>query len=251
MLGVFNKCVESHWRLTKMVFVMKRMLKNILWLAFCLIVVRASAAEIQSNAVHMADAPSWVTRVRVEKITDHIQMVLEWDIHRIEVIWHKDQAEFERVHGLGPVAVAVSLKKDNTIHLGPKVTSANFDPLLTHELVHIISFQKYKEAIPKWLEEGLANYLAKNGKVNYKWLAGKPFPEDVRTLVHPYSGAEDHIRYHYAASQALVEMIASKCDLTNLLRLSVGMKMDNYLETYCEIHDLNAEFHKWVKAHAR
>jgi hypothetical protein len=209
----------------------------------------SQAAEIQTNAVHMADSPSWVTRVRVEKIIDHIQMVLEWDIHRIEVLWHKDQASFEKVHSLGPTAIAVSLKADNTIHLGPRITSANFDQVFGHELVHTISAQKYKGAIPAWLEEGLANYLAKTGKVDYKFLASQPYPADVRKLTHPYGGSVDNIHYHYMASQALVEMIAKKCDLTNLLRLSVGEKMDNYLETYCEIPDLNAAFKKWVMAH--
>ena len=67
-------------------------------------------------------------------IIDHIQMVLEWDIHRIEVIWHKDQAGFEKVHNLGPTAIAVSLKGDNTIHLGPRINSANFDQVFGHDL---------------------------------------------------------------------------------------------------------------------
>jgi hypothetical protein len=210
----------------------------------------AHAAEIQTNNVHMAEAPKWLTRNHVEKIIDHIQMVLEWDIRRIEVYWYKDQASFEKAHSLGPMAMAVSRKNDNTIHLGPKVTAENFDTTFGHELVHIISSQKYKEAIPKWLEEGLANYLAKNGKVDYKWLASKPFPADVRSLTHPYDSASlDRIHYHYIASQALAEMIAKKCDLSNLLRLSVGMKMENYIETYCEIPDLNAAFKKWVNSH--
>ena len=78
----------------------------------------------------------------------------------------------------------------------------------------------------------------------------KPFPADVRRLVHPVSGSVENIHYNYMASQALAEMIAKKCDLANLLRLSVGTSMEGYLDTYCEIHDLNADFHKWVKSHA-
>lgn len=205
-----------------------------------------AAREIKTNSIYMSAAPDWVTVNRVDKIVNHIQMVLEWDIRRIQVFWYQSQPEFEKVHNWGSAPVAISRKNDNTVHLGPKVTSANFDPIFGHELVHIISFQKYKDAIPKWLEEGLANYLAKAGTVNYTWLANKPFPPDVRELVHPFNGAEDHIHYHYMASQALAEMIASKCDLANLLRLSVGRKLDNYLATYCEIKDLNADFKKWV-----
>ncbi len=206
-----------------------------------------AANEIKTNQIHIADAPTWLTRVRVEKITDHMQSFLEWDIRRIEVTFHKDEAEFERFHGLGPTVLAVSRKEDNSVHIGPRVGDGLFDATFGHELVHIISFQKYKGAIPKWLEEGLANYLAKAGKVDYKKLASQPFPTDVHELGHPFSGSEEHIHYSYMASQALAEMLAAKCgDLANLLRLSVKRNMDNYIDTYCEIKDLNGSFKKWV-----
>jgi hypothetical protein len=206
--------------------------------------------EIQTNAVHMSNAPKWLKRTRVEKIIDHIQMVLEWNIRRIEVTWYSDLASFDKAHTLGPLAMAVSRRSDGTMHLGPRVTTSNFDQVFGHELVHIISAQKYKDAIPRWLEEGLANHLAKNGNVDYKWLASKPFPAEVRNLTHPFASSMSTVHYHYVASQALAEMIAKKCDLSNVLRLSVGTNMDIYLDTYCEIKDLNESFRKWVKTKA-
>jgi hypothetical protein len=213
--------------------------------------VSASAKEVETNQIHTADAPKWVTMNRLDRIVNHIQTLLEWDIRKIEVKWYKDQAEFEKMHGLGKIVMAVSKKPENTVYLGPKVVDSNFDQTLGHELVHIISYQKYHTAIPKWLEEGLANYLAKMGTVDYKWLASRPFPADVRELDHPIKGSDEEIRYHYKASQALVEMIVgNKCDLTNLLRLSVERKMEDYISTYCEIKDLNASYRKWVTSHA-
>lgn len=216
----------------------------------CVFGFTLNAREITTNAVHMASAPEWVTRVRVEKIVDHIQRVLEWNIRRIEVFWYTDQSAFEKMHGLGPNLIAVARKQENAVRVGPRVTTANFDQTFGHELVHVISFQKYKEAIPQWLEEGLANHLAKAAKVDYNWLATKPFPSDVRGLVNPHSGTTEQAYYHYRASQALIEMIAAKCNLSTLLRLSVGENMDNYLATYCSISDLNQSFQKWVKSHA-
>lgn len=210
----------------------------------------AFAKEVQTNAVDMPNAPDWVTMNRIDKVVEHIQMILEWDIHRIKTLWYTDQAAFEKVHGMGRTVLAVSMRSQNTVHLGPRVNSSNFDSVFTHELVHVISYQKYKDAIPKWLEEGLANYLGKVGKVDYNKLAAHPFPKDVHELTHPFAGSEENIHYTYMASQALAEMIAKKCDLQNLLRLSVGAKMESYLDTYCEIHDLNAEFKKWVISHA-
>ncbi len=210
--------------------------------------LKVGATELQTNSTYSPDVPKWVTKNRIDKVTDRIQMFLEWDIHRVKVLWFSDQAAFEKAHGLGPTVLAVSKKSENTVLMGPKVTEKNFDQIFGHELVHVIAFQKYKEAIPRWLEEGLANYISKSGTVNYKWLASKPFPADVRSLTHPFSGDIDNINYHYLASQALTEMIAAKCDLKNLLRLSVGQKMDGYLETYCLIPDLNAAYQKWVKS---
>jgi hypothetical protein len=223
---------------------------RILFLAFVLS-FNLSAKEIDTNSVIMKNAPDWMSRNRAEKIIDRMQMHLEWTIRKANVIWYTSVDEFIKAHSLGPNVVAVSRQRDNTIHLGPKVDNVNFDQIFGHELVHIIFFQKYKEAIPQWLEEGLANYYSKRGKVDYGWLAKKPFPPDVRQLTHPHRGTVDDMHYHYQASHALAEMIAKKCDLPNLLRLSVGMKMDDYLKTYCEINDLNGEFKKWILARSK
>ncbi|HEX7673979.1 MAG TPA: hypothetical protein VF412_07405 [Bdellovibrio sp.] len=205
------------------------------------------AAELQTNSTYSADSPKWVTKGRIDKTTERIQSFMEWDIHRVTLTWYSSQEKFEQAHKLGPSVLAVSRKGDNTVLLGPRVNADNFDRIFGHELVHVISYQKYKEAIPKWLEEGLANFVAKNGAVDYKWLANRPFPKDVRELTHPFNGNQETLRYHYEASQALAEMISAKCDLRNLLRLSVGQKMESYLDTYCNIKDLNSSYQQWIK----
>ncbi len=231
------------------------MLKNIFATLFLIIsvlalAVVASAKELKTNAIRTTTAPDYVTLSRVDRIVDRIQQILEWDIRRIEVTWYKDQAEFERLHGLGPTVLAISRRNNNTVHIGPKVTSDNFDATFGHEMSHIISFQKYKDAIPKWLEEGVANFVAKAGTVDYAYLASHEAPKDVRDLTHPFNGTVDHIRYHYVASQALAEMLHKKCNgLSNLLRLSVRKSVENYLANYCEIKDLTAAYNKWVAEH--
>lgn len=222
------------------------MKKFIILLTFCF--SGAWAHELKTNALYMAEAPDWVTRGRLDDIVEHIQTLLEWDIRRINVYWYKDQTKFEKMHGFGPTVLAISKKSDNTVHIGPRVNDANFNGVFGHELVHIISFQKYKGAIPLWLEEGLANFLSKRGKVDYPWLAKHPAPDDVRNLTHPFNGSDDHIQYHYMASQALMEMIANRCDVENLLRLSVRRKLEDKLDTYCGIKNLTAEFKKWVQS---
>ena len=93
------------------------------------------AGELKTNALRMTDAPTWVTVVRLDGIVSHIQSILEWDIRRIQVYWYTDQSKFEKVHGFGPTVLAISRKADNTVHVGPRVTNANFDGVFTHELV--------------------------------------------------------------------------------------------------------------------
>lgn len=206
----------------------------------------ANAGEVQTNAVRIAQAPAWVNERRVDKIVDQIQKLLEWDIRRVNVLWYTDQEAFQKIHGYGPTVLAFARKSDNTVHVGPHVTDANFDSVFGHELVHVISFQKFHDAIPKWLEEGLANYLSGRGEVDYKWVASQSAPADIHELVHPFSGTEEHAKYHYMASRALVEMIAAKCNLSDLLQLSVGKKLESYLSTLCGIKDINSEFKNWI-----
>ena len=216
------------------------------------------AVEIETNSISMDNAPAWVKSNRVEKVVEQIQSRLEWDIRKVKVTWYSDQPTFEKLHGFGPAVLAFARQSDNSIQIGPRVTDATFDGIFGHELVHVILYQKYKGSVPKWLEEGLANYTVQRDTVDYKWLASQP-EVDVHTLVHPFKGysSDDvavHARYHYAASKALVELIASKCDLSELLQLSVGSskgshltKLETYLSTFCGIDDINVEFRKWIK----
>lgn len=211
----------------------------------------AQAKEIKTNAVTMNSAPEWLKRTRVEKITRRIQRELEWTVRRVNVKWFTNQESFQASHNLGPAPRAVTFRSNQSIHLGPKVNNENFDQIFAHELVHVISFQKYKESIPKWLEEGLANHLARKKKVDYAWLSKQPIPSDVRSMTHPLKGTREQAIYNYISSQALAEMLDKKCKLERLLQLSVERDMNTYIDTYCEIDDLTAEYEKWVKKKAK
>lgn len=221
------------------------MKKSSLLLSFFLFSTTAFSDEILTNNVKIPNPPAWLTESRVDRAATHVGNVLEWNIRRVTVYWYQSQTEFEKLHGFGPRVQAFSRPSDNTFHLGPQVTQANFEPIFQHELTHVIIAQKYRPAIPSWVEEGLANYVAKKGKVDYVWLASQPF-RGVTSLTHPFRGAQDS-QYHYAASTAVVEMIAAKCSLSDLLQLSVGKKMETYLSTYCNLQDIDGEFKKWIE----
>ena len=143
--------------------------------------------------------------------------------------------------------MTISTKEKSVIHLGPKVTKKNFAQIYGHELVHVIINQKYRGAIPKWLEEGLANFYAKKGKVDYKWLSRFPVPSSIETLSHPFQGDYEKISYRYMVSQALVEMLDKKCKIERLVQLSVERKMEDYIKTFCEIPDLSKALGDWIQ----
>ncbi|MEZ4751041.1 MAG: hypothetical protein R3B54_10595 [Bdellovibrionota bacterium] len=163
----------------------------------------------------------------------------------MRVKWYASQSQFAKAHGLGSLALAATDRKQQIIHMGPKVNEKNFDGLFGHELAHIIVIQKYKQAIPAWLEEGLANYVGEIDKVEFKYLNSKPYIPVV-SLTHPYRKGAD-TKYYYQASTALMKMIAEKCPIKDLLQLSVGKSIETYLKTFCEIPDLDAAFQKWLK----
>lgn len=209
--------------------------------------------DLRTNETLMHNPPIWLKRTLVEKVTDKIQYQLEWTTRQVDVYWYSNVDDFIKNHSLGPQAIAVtrSANDKTTVHLGPKVNKKNFSQIFGHELVHVIIYQKYRGAIPKWLEEGLANHLSKTEKVDYSWLAKQKFPADVTSLAHPLTGSASQVNYRYKASQALAEMLDKKCKLERLIQLSVERKMENYIKTFCEIDDINAEFKKWVLKKAK
>lgn len=230
-------------------------LKYSLLMLFCCFSVHtyADVSEIKTNSVHTINYPAWLNRSMIDRVADKMQNKLEWSIRRVELVWHKDQTEFENFHHMGPLVLALAKKSDSSIHIGPKVNEKNFENVFGHELVHIISQQKYKDAIPGWLEEGLANHYSHSNKVDYIWLKSQYHNQDIRSLNHPFGennqNTNDQVNFHYMASQAFMEMIEKKCDLSNLIRLSVKRKLEDKLNTLCGVGDLNKAFSEWVHSH--
>ncbi len=207
------------------------------------------AADFITNELNVYNAPAWVKRSKIENVTESVQAKLEWTIRRVNLYWHTTPQDYAAAQNLGAQAVAVTKVKSGvaTIHMGPLVNAKNYQQVVGHELVHVIIAQKYKNSIPSWLEEGLANYFSKKTPVNYKWLASQELPTSVDDFSHPFKGAPGRITFRYIASQALAEMLDKKCDLQNLIRLSVERKLEDYIARTCEIADITASFNAWVK----
>lgn len=206
------------------------------------------AEPISTQSLELQAPPAWVSAARVERVTEKVQNTLEWQARRVKVIFHTDEARFRKAHGLPGDILGFTREREQIIHLGPAVRTANFDEVLGHELAHIILFQKYKGAIPPWMVEGLANKAAGRNPVDYAWLGRQRLPA-VRALKHPFRDGDS--RLHYQLSTAVVEMLRKKCDFPDLLQMSLKGGFEPRIASLCGITDLDAAVREWVKARAR
>jgi hypothetical protein len=209
----------------------------------------AGAETLRVGPIRFENTPTWFQARKAEKVIDRVQARLEWDLRPSTAVFHSDPEAFSRAHGLGGSVLAFAKKGSNVIYFGPQVDAAQFESTFAHELAHLIVGQKYKKAIPDWLEEGLANSVAGKDRIDYGWLFQQKRPR-VRELAHPFRGSVDP-RLHYLLSSATVAYLSSKCSFADLLQLSVGKGIEPFLATYCEIRDLDGEMEKFIAAQAR
>ncbi len=208
----------------------------------------ASASDFRMNCCDVKDAPSWATSDRLRSIDARISEALAWSIRRIRVQFYAHASHFKQASNLRFSVNAFFRPSDESVHVSPSVTEDMFDATFGHELVHVIFHQKYKNAIPAWLEEGLANFIGSRRAIDYNWLAKQKLTP-VTSLVHPNSDASGS-KYHYQASGAAAAMIADRCNMNDLLMLSVGRKLEKYLATFCKIEDVDVSFRDWVQRNA-
>lgn len=207
------------------------------------------------QAIAVSQAPTWLKSTRMNRIQERVERTLEWDIRQVRFVWYSSETEFARAHGLkssdhaSAGVLAVTRPSDQSIHFGPRVNSNNFDAVFAHELTHVVLFQKYKSAIPPWLDEGLANWVARSQPADRAFLRLHGYIP-IRNLTHPFAtsaASADQVRYHYQLSQAAIEFIQKRCDLSDLLQLSVGRRLETYLKTTCGIEDLDRELKAWIE----
>ncbi len=219
----------------------------------------ANAAELSTNSLVIHEAPAWLKARVAERSVERIERHLEWDLRKIHVWFYSDSARFNQAHGLRSSQVTVfafTKPADLSVHFSPGITAENFDRFFGHELVHVMLRQKFKGSVPPWLEEGVANTFGAKGarpvvslKLDYPWILAQAGARDLRQMRHPFrSEGGEQAKFHYQASTALVEFIRSRCDLEQLLQLSVKKSVESYLPTLCEIRDLNAEFRSFLRA---
>jgi hypothetical protein len=221
---------------------------------FALAAYKAQAQEILTNGARFLNPPKWVSAYKANEAIQHVERKLEWSVRRVDVKWFRTQAELEQAFGrTAPMILAFTRKTgDGTIYMGPQVNAGNFKMVLGHEIAHVIMYQKYKGAIPAWLEEGMANDSAGNVQIDYKWLNKQP-RQNVTQMTHPFDAkSNDEVNFKYMASLATVLMLEKKCpSLRELVNLSLKKNIETFIPTYCGIQDLNAALWTWIAQKAK
>lgn len=202
---------------------------------------------VETNQIKITDAPDWVKLSQVQRTVDRVEHFLEWDIRSVQGLWVASEADFMKLHGMGPSVTAFTRKQNQTIYFGPQVNAQNFESIFAHELVHIVLAQKFKTAIPVWLDEGLANFVARKGAVQYDKILARGIPK-VQTLSHPFKSADPS--FQYMVSLAFMQMLNSRCKIQDLLQLALQKRLETYIQNTCGLEDMDAPFEKWVRQQA-
>ena len=115
------------------------------------------------------------------------------------------------------------------------------DNSLGHEIVHLVLHRFYTDAIPTWLDEGLAQFISKDAHASYQRARGyisKPHSDSIApaelipvatltALTHPPS---DHVHTFYNESERLVRFLATT-DKASFLKLLDALARHQPFET--------------------
>ena len=130
----------------------------------------------------------------------------------------------------------VAFTKYNIIAIG--ISPGNLDwgkDAMAHELghtvTHQITFSPYGEALPTWLDEGLAMHAESKPDPHLQAWLKKAIAEkrliSVRSLSSPFSAKPEEAYISYAQSQSIVEFLIQNYGKDRMLRLLMLLKEGN------------------------
>ncbi len=142
---------------------------------------------------------------------------------------------------------------------------SNWEATLWHEFCHVVTLQKTKNKMPRWLSEGISVYEER--QANVAWgqtmtpqyrqmiLNGDltPVSELSGAFLSPPSGL--HLQFAYYESSLVVEYLIEKYGMDTLLRiltdLGVGMTINESLQRYAgSLTALDVEFAAYARQKA-
>jgi tetratricopeptide (TPR) repeat protein len=143
---------------------------------------------------------------------------------------------------------------------------SNWQSVLWHEFCHVVTLNKTKNAMPRWLSEGISVYEERQANATWgQWLtpgnremllgdALTPVSQLSAAFLKPESGA--HLQFAYYESSLVVEFLVERYGFETLLRvltdLGAGMPINESLGRYAgSIENLDREFADYARTFAQ
>ena len=139
----------------------------------------------------------------------------------------EDWQQFQQFGNLEPWSGGIHSGGSLFVQRNPAYKFTN--NLLGHEIVHLVMHRFYTDSIPRWLDEGLAQFISKDAHASYQRARGylaKPHSEaispadfiPVETLLTMNYPPSDRVKTFYDESERLVRFLA-ETDKSDFLAL--------------------------------
>jgi len=172
---------------------------------------------------------------------------LGWALdYRPEILIVKDRAAFAEM-GAGEYAVAFAVPGRGMIVIDNarvRIDPFSLEPILTHELAHLILHRHIpEEALPRWLDEGVAQWVSggtaeialmegtgprlKQAVLSGRWVS-------FRSLAGPFPADDPALSLAYEQSRSFVEFIVQRYGSAGLLRILNGLREGKRIEAAVE-----------------
>jgi hypothetical protein len=170
-------------------------------------------------------------------ILRNLESRLGWALgYRPEIMIVKDRTAFVEM-GAGGYAVAFAAPRRGMIVIDNarvRIDPFSLEPILTHELAHLILHQHIpEEALPRWLDEGVAQWVSggtaeialmegtgprlKQAVLSGRWVS-------FRSLAGPFPTDDPALSLAYEQSRSFVEFIVQRYGTAGLLRILNGLR---------------------------
>lgn len=175
------------------------------------------------------------------EVVSDLEHVLGWKlIHKPFVLLIGDREEFERMVEHEPIA-AFAIPRRHLVVLGlPMVERQQYLLLETfkHELCHLLLHDHIPEGLPKWLDEGVCQWVSGSlGELMIGREGGLAGPVDLARQAVPLSSLEDafpggkqQMAAAYEQSRSMVDAIVSGYGKMGLLGILDGLERGESIE---------------------
>ncbi|MEP6809989.1 MAG: hypothetical protein ABI992_07080 [Chthoniobacterales bacterium] len=138
----------------------------------------------------------------------------------------EDWEQFQKVGGLEPWTGGIH--SQGSLFMPRSTSSRSSDNTLGHEITHLIMHRFYPDGIPRWLDEGFAQYTSKNSHASYQRARGYlSKPQSQPVAMAALFRLSSLATMNYPTNAALVEVFYDESE--RLVRFLVATDKPSFL----------------------